>query len=191
MGRPMGRPMGTLFSRKPCDFTLFSRTPGNKKKPPYQACCSTWQQFELTSAEQRLAPGYLTHLYQQQKRLASYFVQFLTAKNLQDTPLFREVRRLAQTVDDLIYFDQFDVVNSVAVERIVRRLYGVEVALENINSKDQLSKADWTVADLYDLSHLEGNTYKSEKVQDEVKKHLERKAALQKYVYKVKEDKPK
>ena len=104
-----------------------------------------------------------------------------------EKPLHKEVRRLAGMLDDALFLDNADVRNSAAMERLCRRLYGVEIALEDVKSAkdlDDKKKCKWQLADQYDLTSLEGEMFRVVEVEDEVHKRLELRAKHNKYLSK-------
>ena len=142
----------------------------------------------LGPVEERLAPEYLLHVYSCSKYAKDYMKNMLTVKGLTQSPIFKDALRVGSTIEDLLFIDRQDVLNSAAVERQARRLYTIELALADVSNADQLkTHANWELADNYDLSHLEGNTFHCTAVDDEVKKRLERAATLNKYAFKASE----
>ena len=104
-----------------------------------------------------------------------------------ETPLHKETRRLANALDDMCYSDNCDMINSVAVERLARRLYGVEVALQNVHNKNDLnSKAAWVLADELDMDQIEQGAFSCRSVVEEARKRLEQKANVSKWIAKAK-----
>ena len=145
------------------------------------------------SVKERMAPNYLTHIYHSKKKAIEYFESIINAKTLSGTPLSREVFRLAEQLDDFLYRDDVDMLNSVGVERIVRRLYGVELALREYGGgRSDLGKIDWSTADEYDLSYVDHAGFHHDTATEEVRKRLERRATFKKYQIKATVDgKPK
>ena len=139
-----------------------------------------------------MAPTYLVWLYNQKKTLVDYFENFFMSRGLQKTQLCTDTVRIASTIDNLLFDDQIDLFNSTATERLCRRLYGVEIAIKDVTNQNNLSKADWTMSDELDLNNVEGNGFTPENALEEVRKRLERKANVSKWIAKSKEhDGPK
>ena len=78
--------------------------------------------------------------------------------------------------------------NSAAVERLCRRLYGVEIAVKDVSNQNNLNKADWTISDELDLNNVEGNGFAPEHALVEVRKRMVRKANINKWIAKSKEN---
>ena len=95
-----------------------------------------------------------------------------------EAEVFCEVRNLAAVLDDMLFFDKIDVFRSRAVERIVRRLCGVEVALCPATSVDTFHLADWAAAEAYDLPKDEDLSPCRTRIRREVTKKLAREARL-------------
>ena len=73
-----------------------------------------------------------------------------------------------------------------------RRLYGVEIAVKDVSNQNNLNKADWTISDELDLNNVEGNGFAPEHALVEVRKRMVRKANINKWIAKSKEnDTPK
>ena len=139
-----------------------------------------------------MAPTYLVWLYNQKKTLVDYFENFFVTRGLQKTQLCTDTVRIASTIDNLLFDDSIDLFNSTAVERLCRRLYGVEIAIKDVTNQNNLSKADWTMSDELDLNNVEGNGFAPENALEEVRKRMERKANINKWIAKSKEnDTPK
>ena len=105
----------------------------------------------------RIAPSYAFHIYHKDKKASSYFHNLLASKGLAGAgagvvPLAHEVERLASCLDEMLYVDGTDIINSLHAERMLRRLYGVEYTLSGVASRDDLKSADWTTADKLDLN---------------------------------------
>ena len=146
------------------------------------------KEIDVGVVDSRLAPTYLLHLYHSNKHISDYFDKFFSSRNCMETPLHKETRRLANALDDMCYSDNCDLINSVAVERLARRLYGVEVALQNVHNKNDLnSKAEWVLADELDMDQIEQGTFNCRSVVDEARKRLEQKANVSKWIAKAKE----
>ena len=135
----------------------------------------------------RVAPTYLVWLYNQNKTLVLYFENFFCQKGLAKTQLYTDTMRIASSIDNLLFDDTIDLFNSTAVERLCRRLYGVEIALKDVSNQNQLSRADWSISDELDLNNVEGNGFAPEHALEEVRKRLERRANINKWVAKRKE----
>ena len=136
----------------------------------------------LGSVKTRIAPSYLTHTYHKNKNLALYFQNLFQSKGLLKSALYGEIGRLASSIDNMLYDDSFEVFNSLAVERMCRRLYGCELALLEVTSQNTLHKADWSLADELDLNTVEGAGYMPVGALEEVDKRLERRAKTAKYL---------
>ena len=131
--------------------------------------------------ETKVAPPYLTHIYSKNGQAAEYFADFFTARRLSSTPLAQEAGCLAGVLDDALYTDGIDLFSSAAIERIARRLYSLELGLKDVRSASDLdTKANWQLADQYDLTFLEHQRFSVERADSEVRKRLARKAALKK-----------
>ena len=142
---------------------------------------------DMGVVDSRLAPEFLAHILQDAAKVWHYFRDMLTRKDLLETPVYFETRRLAQTVDDLLFFDGADVLNYKAVERLMRRLHGIEKALVHVKGRHMLHTVKWNVADEFCLSHLEGESFSQRDAEDEVKKRLEREYGNLKYALKLEE----
>ena len=134
-----------------------------------------------------MAPTYLVWLYNQNKTLILYFENFFSQKGIVKTQLYSDTMRIASTIDNLLFDDTIDLFNSTAVERLCRRLYGVEIAIKDVSNQNNLSKADWTMSDELDLNNVEGNGFAPEHALEEVRKRMERKANINKWIAKSKE----
>ena len=99
------------------------------------------------SVKTRIAPTYLVWLYNQNKTLVLYFENFFSTRSLLRTQLYQDTIRIASAIDNMLFDDNMDLFNSIAVERFCRRLYGVEMALKTVQNSNQLSKADWSLSD--------------------------------------------
>ena len=103
-------------------------------------------------------------------------------------PLAHEVERLASCLDEMLYVDGVDIINSLHAERMLRRLYGVEYTLGSVTCRDDLKAADWTTADKLDLNKLEnGGGFHNETVMEEARKRMEREAQHSKWEVKARE----
>ena len=89
-------------------------------------------------------------------------------------------------IDNLLFDDTTDLFNSIAVERLCRRLYGVEIALKDVTNQNSLNKAGRSISDEL-VNNVEGNGFAPEQVLEEVRKRLERRANVNKWVAKSKE----
>ena len=134
-----------------------------------------------------MAPTYLVWLYNQNKTLVLYFENFFSHRGLQKTQLHNDTMRIASTIDNLLFDDTIDLFNSSPVERLGRRLYGVEIAIKDVSNKNNPGKADWSIADELDLNNVEGNGFAPEHALEEVRKRMERRANVNKWVAKGKE----
>ena len=63
----------------------------------------------------------------------------------------------------------------------------MEIAIKDVTNQNNLSKADWTMADELDLNNVEGSGFAPENALEEVRKRLERKANVSKWISKSKE----
>ena len=126
----------------------------------------------------QVAPVYVTHIYSTNHMAVDYFAAFFHSRRLYGKPLEKESRCLAGILDDALYIDGIDLFNSAAIERVARRLYSIEVALQAVTSPADLdTKACWNVADQYDLTFLEDQRFRMERADQEVLKRLKRKVA--------------
>ena len=116
-----------------------------------------------------------------------YFENFFSHRGLQKTQLYNDTMRIASTIDNLLFDDTIDFFNSTAVERLCRRLCGVEIALKDVSNQNNLGKADWSISDELDLDNVEGNGCAPEHALEEVRKRLERRANINEWVAKSKE----
>ena len=132
----------------------------------------------------RIAPTYLVWLYDQNKTLILYFENFFSQKGIVKTQLYSDSMRIA--IDNLLFDDTTDLFNSIAVERLCRRLYGVEIALKDVTNQNSLNKAGRSISDEL-VNNVEGNGFAPEQVLEEVRKRLERRANVNKWVAKSKE----
>ena len=84
----------------------------------------------------RMAPTYLVWLYNQNRTLVLYFESFFSSRGLQKTQLCTDTVRIASSIDNLLFDDSIDLFNSTAVERLCRRLYGVEIAIKDVTNQN-------------------------------------------------------
>ena len=63
----------------------------------------------------------------------------------------------------------------------------MEIALKEVTNQNNLSKADWSISDELDLNNVEGNGFAKEHALEVVRKRLERRANINKWVSKSKE----
>ena len=63
----------------------------------------------------------------------------------------------------------------------------MEIALKEVTNQNNLSKADWSISDELDLNNVEGNGFAPEHALEEVRKRMERRANINKWVAKSKE----
>ena len=121
-----------------------------------------------------------------------YFENFFSHRGLQKTQLYNDTMRIASTIDNLLSDDTIDLFNSTAIERLCRRLYGVEIPLKDVSNQNNIGKAVWSILDELDLNNVEGNGLAPEHALEEVRKRMERKANINKWIAKKKEnDTPK
>ena len=135
---------------------------------------------DLGVVSARLAPTYLHHVYLAERQASRYYETMFASKNILSTPLFKEVQRLATTLDDLMLSDGVDCMNSTGVERLCRRLFGIEFALAEVSSKSDLAEASWKMAAELDMTLIEEEGFVPDGVLEEGRKRLERKANLNK-----------
>jgi hypothetical protein len=93
----------------------------------------------------KLGPPYLIHVAVSSRTTAEYIERIFEKKGLIDTytELYRETRLLANCLDDLVIRDAIDFLQSKAVERIARFLFGMELALRPVTSEATLDRANW------------------------------------------------
>ena len=151
------------------------------------------REVDFGVVKSRIAPSYAFHIYHKDKKASSYFHHLLASKGLAGAgagvvPLAHEVERLASCLDEMLYVDGVDIINSLHAERMLRRLYGVEYTLSGVTSRDDLKSADWTTADKLDLNKLEnGGGFHNETVMEEARKRMEREAQHSKWEVKARE----
>ena len=151
------------------------------------------REVDFGVVKSRIAPSYAFHIYHKDKKASSYFHNLLASKGLAGTgagvvPLAHEVERLASCLDEMLYVDGVDIINSLHAERMLRRLYGVEYTLGGVTSRDDLKSVDWTTADKLDLNKLEnGGGFHNETVMEEARKRMEREAQHSKWEVKSRE----
>ena len=151
------------------------------------------REVDFGVVKSRIAPSYAFHIYHKDKKASSYFHNLLASKGLAGAgagvvPLAHEVERLASCLDEMLYVDGVDIINSLHAERMLRRLYGVEYTLSGVASRDDLKSADWTTADKLDLNKLEnGGGFHNETVMEEARKRMEREAQHSKWEVKSRE----
>ena len=151
------------------------------------------REVDFGVVKSRIAPSYAFHIYHKDKKASSYFHNLLASKGLAGAgagvvPLAHEVERLASCLDEMLYVDGVDIINSLHAERMLRRLYGVEYTLSGVASRDDLKSADWTTADKLDLNKLEnGGGFHNETVMEEARKRMEREAQHSKWEVKARE----
>ena len=63
----------------------------------------------------------------------------------------------------------------------------MEIALKEVTNQNNLSKADWSISDELDLNNVEGNGFAPEHALEEVRKRMERRANINKWVAKSQE----
>ena len=135
-------------------------------------------------AKERVGPSYLYYIMTEAKSCTSYFENFFRERNLSKDRICSDTIRIASSIDELFFEDGCDVMNSLACERLLRRLLGVETALRDLNGANSLSRADWTVADELDINKLSSGGYQNERVSEEIRRRMERKAQTMKWIEK-------
>jgi hypothetical protein len=106
---------------------------------------------------ERPIPHYLYRIALADKSAKTYFERMLRTKGIfqSGTPpchdLIRDVMRWSSLLDDLVMRDKVDFLSSTAVELVVRRLCGVELALGPVNSEATLYRANWKAAEAVEL----------------------------------------
>ena len=146
--------------------------------------------------QQRLAPNYLAQVYKSGQTGVEYARKWLRDHGLSGCAPAQEMLSIMEAVDDSIFSDGNDVINSVAFEKLVRRAYGLERAFEHCwkledwrrpdGKKSWTSKVQWDLCDRYDLRSQYLRATRVPSADDEAKQAMERDAAFHKYYEKVK-----
>jgi hypothetical protein len=172
-------------------------------EPPYQAFLRQLRKYKdieywpmPKGFQERLAPKYLCEVYREGTALR-YAKDWIIKHNLQNNSPAQEMLSIMQAVDDSILFDNADVINALAFEKLVRRAYGLERAFEDcwlepdwkrVESKKQWkSKVKWSLCERYDVRSQIGKAHRIYEVDEEARKEMERDANLSKWYNKVSE----
>ena len=106
----------------------------------------------------RVAPATFTHIYSHGKRAKEYFIEWLRSRGLMDCPSARELIACGDTLDTLLIDEPLNnFINSLQVEKLGKKIYGLQKAFENVTQvndwkkptgaqKNWTSKIDWAAA---------------------------------------------
>ena len=125
--------------------------------------------------------GWLPHAARGGKRLRDYSLGLRASKHAMGCKALEVHTFLCAVMDELILYDDVDVINSVGVEMMARRCYGLEQAFLDVDDEkdwrgDRKSlKVKWGLVDEYDVLRA-GAGAVAPRAEERVRKEQERRA---------------
>ena len=127
----------------------------------------------------QIAPHYLPHIYASAPSAKAYFVEFFASRGLSGERVANDSCCLASCIDDAVFVDRIDVFRSVAVERVARRLYALDVVLHDFSPEEELTPVKLEHIERYELSIWGDETsFRIPAVDNEVLRRLRRSRRL-------------
>ena len=120
----------------------------------------------------RVALPYLRYIFSRESRCIDYVSKFFQSRGLVEDEWVLEARRLAAFLDDAILIDHISLHTHV-VERLARRLYGIETAI--VTGRDEL-------ADVFDLDPTYCQRFRATAADAEVGKRFARARRIDRYL---------
>ena len=106
----------------------------------------------VAGSRTQIAPHYLPHIYASAPSAKAYFVEFFASRGLSGERVANDSCCLASCIDDAVFVDRTDVFRSVAVERVARRLYALDVVLHDFSPEEELTPVKLEHIERYELS---------------------------------------
>ena len=100
-------------------------------------------------------------------------------------------KRFCIILDELIMYDNHDVVNSAGAEIICRYLYAIEKVMQNVTKKDHWAGAEsarrtnWELSKRYDVLEYYQSGVEAKEADDQVTSNMQRDATFLKHLGKV------
>ena len=142
-------------------------------------------------ARARVSPGMLARIYRSGRTYENYVSNLIKQRGLEGCHLASEWMMLAILIDRAVVEGGQDWINLKSTEMAMRRLYGIERALENVRSesdwkqpkggfKGWKTKVQYHVLEQIDVGGLDKDGIGIEAVDKEVRARLQEKALLSK-----------
>ena len=137
------------------------------------------------AAADRIGPTYLLHIYQHGGLGVEYGMSWLRARGLERCESANEMLHLLAVVDQLLLFDDVDVVNSSGAEILLRRCYGLERVFEDVHCEadwvdSETSKMKPWLLERYDATSLLGRALRIPAVEKTVLRETRRRSQFDK-----------
>ena len=139
----------------------------------------------------RVAPQTFTHIYSHGKRAKEYFIEWLRSRGLMDCAAARELIACGDTLDTLLIDEPLtNFINSLQVEKLGKKIFGLQRAFENVTqssdwkkptgaTKNWSSKVDWASAKQVDPELKMPDTLpRIREQEDETRLEMDREAML-------------
>lgn len=145
--------------------------------------------FDGTPCEERVAPFWLPHAAKGGTRLKAYSIELRTRKRAMACKALEVHTFICGVLDELILYDNMDVINSAGVEMLVRRCYALEKAFELVDEEKDWKgdpkklKVNWGALEEYDVL-CAGAGAIAPRADEMVRKANERKATTAKWAAK-------
>ena len=120
-----------------------------------------------------------------------YAKNWLREHSLQRNAPAQEVLSIMEAVDDSVLMNERDVINSIALEKRIRRAYGLERAFEDVAHESDWKRPDgkktWAstvksdLCDRYDVRNQNLRAARVPEADEEAKQAMERDAAFHKW----------
>lgn len=145
-------------------------------------------------ARHRMAPEFIPQLYAHHRRAEEWAKDWARSKHQGVGPIGLTMVRYGMMLDHALLYDShqskdYNILNSVVVEIIVRDMYGLVAAFENVHSledtKDQnkkKSKINWRARDMHDVAAISRESISLPTADKDVGEHARRKRAEAKYL---------
>ena len=154
--------------------------------------------WSLADTKERIAPYILGRLYRSGRSAAEEIRHWTSRRELDSCHAAQELLLLGMILDRLVKSDA-DIINSEAVEILTRRVHGLQLAFRDVKKLSDWkqprgqggqkwrSKVQWHLCDQYDIRALDEEDMAVPGVDEEVRRRLEHKALMNKYMAKAEE----
>ena len=139
----------------------------------------------------RVAPDVFTNIYSHGKRAKEYFMDWLRSRGLMECNAARELIACGDVLDTLLIDEPLDnFINKLQVEKLGKKIYGLQKAFENVNqeshwkkptgaAKQWTSRVNWEAAKQVDPELLMPNQVpRIRQQEDETRMEMDREAMI-------------
>ena len=145
-------------------------------------------------AKTRVAPHMLGLLYKNNRSAQHEMEDFLASRSLARCNAAQELVLLALIIDRMVREPGVEIVNMPAVEVILRKMYGLIKAFENVKQESDWkrpsgqqgqkwkSRVRWDLLQEFDVASLSQTEWEIEEADDEITAKLKRRALLHKHL---------